>query len=252
MNDSVLNSAFLAILNQPSRFSNECCRRFSMMIGIEKPTKTRKSNEEKIREWVEACPIEKRQYMFLKKDQLIDRCVAELEGSKTFYGSKKAHELVELLSEPRLGVDSLNRSSQTQLGMSLSGHLTKFMIEKAMLKPLSGESRQATRIGLDNEVALLHRLLEDSINHKVILPCERNRVKLMRVKEIYRPGLVQKSDQVYVKTSIDALAVLEIMDGVHRLVGVEVKTRTTDGTRKPEISMRMGHHCSNMFFHCPL
>jgi len=220
-----------------------------MMIGIEKPTKARKSNEDKIRDWVEACPIESRQYMFLKKDQLIDRCVAELEGSKTFYGSKRANELVELLSEPRLG-DSLNRS-QTQHGIGLSGHLTKLMVEKAMLKPLSGESRQATRIGLNNEEALLNRLLEESLNHKVILPCQRNRVELMRVKEIYRPGLVQKCDQVYVKTSIDALAVLELTDGDNRLVGVEVKTRTSDGTRRPEISIRMGHHCANMFVHVP-
>jgi len=251
MDDPVTTSAFLVMLSQPSRFSNECCRKFLEMIGMEKPTKIRKSNEAKIREWVEATPIEKRQYMFLRKDQLVNICVTELNGSKTFYSQKKALELIELLSAPRINTDDANRSSPAQQSLGLSGSLTKFMVEKAMLKPLSGDSRQATRIGLENEEALLHRLMEESKSQQVLLPNERNQVKLMQVIEIYRPGLVQKASQVYVKTSIDALAVLQKENGGHQLVGIEVKTRTNDTTRKPEISLRMSLHLSKMFVNIP-
>jgi len=210
----------------------------------------RKPNEDKIRLWVNADPTEKRQYMFLNKEQLVSRCVAHLEGSKTFYSQKKIPELIELLSAPRIDLDNASGVPHQPV-IGLSGNLTKFMIEKAMLKPLSGEGRQATRIGLENEEALLHRLLVDSSTQMVLLPRQSNRVKLMQVMEIYLPGMVQKSSHVYVKTSIDALAILKNDHGEHHLVGVELKTRTNDESRKPEVSLRMSLHSSKLFVCVP-
>ena len=53
---------------------------------------------------------------------------------------------------------------------------------------------------------------------------------LYEVENLYRPGLVQKSDAKYCKTMVDAFGNTQIDSVIAELVGVEVKTRTTNRT----------------------
>lgn len=257
LNQAEHKASFLEKIRNPTCFSDQCCKSFLALIGA-KHVKQRKKNEQMIRDWVNLEPVEKRKYFFLKKQRLIDLCVTELHGSKTSYSSRKVDDLIELLSQPRValevGNDTTPSREPTQTLTGLSDNLTKIMVEGALLKPLTGESRQATRIGLENEEPLLCRLLEDSRSKLVMFPFERNREASFRVTEIYRPGMVRKADQVYVKTSIDALGVLiEASDGreISHLIGIEVKTRTTDNTRMTEINMKMNQQRGKTFVKVP-
>jgi UDP-N-acetylglucosamine:LPS N-acetylglucosamine transferase len=72
---------------------------------------------------------------------------------------------------------------------------------------------------------------------------------LYKVQNLYRPGLVQKADAKYCKTTVDAFGPAEIdSDDEAELVGVEVKTRTTHRTRQQEILTRNRNRNSDDLF----
>ncbi len=77
----------------------------------------------------------------------------------------------------------------------------------------------------------------------VILPDENNKIICIQVNELYQPGMVRKTGGMeYVKTSIDALGVA-VVDGSNPwVIGIEVKTRTEETTRQPEINIRCNLH----------
>ena len=60
---------------------------------------------------------------------------------------------------------------------------------------------------------------------------------LYSVSSIYRPGMVEKRDAPYAKTTVDGIACADI-DGLEQLVGIEVKTRVTNRTRQLELQRR--------------
>ena len=244
LNENNYCEVFLQKLGDRNSFPDECVKGFLESVGG-KATKTRSTNVASIREWIN-CPSTKRPNFFKSKPDLVSLCVRVLKGSKTFYSSKRREELIDLLSEPRNEAENptllpsteptnnINSSSQ-----SLRDVITKQVISNSVLKPLSGKGRQSTRIGLDNEDQLLKRLLEESCKSDVICTTEQA-TKRMHVSEIYRPGMVQKVNQKYVKSSIDALGVLMGSDvgDAPELIGIEVKTRTVEETRKPELLIR--------------
>ena len=133
-----------------------------------------------------------------------------------------------------------DQNQNSQLGSNLQEAIVRQILGNTVLKPLSGSNRQSCRIGLANEETLLKQLLEESSKTSVLCPSEQNIMKLMRVSEIYRPGIVRQTGREYIKSSIDALGVLQgTDDGMGpELVGIEVKTRTEEGTRQPEIAIR--------------
>jgi len=57
------------------------------------------------------------------------------------------------------------------------------------------------------------------------------------IEEIYRTGMAQKVGMEHVKSSIDGLGVPVGTDD-RRLFGIELKTRVTENTRRPEIELR--------------
>ncbi len=85
------------------------------------------------------------------------------------------------------------------------------------------------------------RLLTESSKLNVLNPGDQNDRTLLVVSEIYRPGMVRKVGKEWVKSSMDALGVLQgATDGDDpRLIGIEVKTRCEETTRQPEIAMRV-------------
>jgi len=189
--------------------------------------------------------LEKRKYYFLSKNALVDCCMRELGGPKTAFSRQTVDDLILLLSQPRV---ALQRDNPTAVpnqrpdieSNTLSDALIKQIIGGANLKPLSGSGRQNTRIGLDNEIPLLKRLVEESKETKVLLPNEGFSRKHLIVSEIYRPGMAKRVGMDYAKSSIDALGVcvgVELGDEP-KLIGIEVKTRTEETTRQPEIQLR--------------
>jgi hypothetical protein len=57
------------------------------------------------------------------------------------------------------------------------------------------------------------------------------------VSSIYCPGMVEKQDAPYAKTTVDGIGCADIY-GMKQLVGIEVKTRVTHGTRQTEVVRR--------------
>lgn len=181
----------------------------------------------------------------------------ELHGSKTSYISKDRESLMNLLVEPRTlhSIDERTPlSGETYATIPspsklLSEVLMKQILSGAFLKPLHGNSHQSICIGLDNEEPLLIRLIEESKKVNVVIPNENNRKISIEVSEIYRPGMVRKNGKDYVKSSIDALGVA--IGGTEaddpQLIGIEVKTRTEETTRQPEICMKSNLHAGNLF-----
>jgi len=248
LNQDADKATFLAKLQRPSLFSDQCCKSFLLLIGGQS-TQQRSKNVEQIVAWVNAMPVEKRKYFFLKKNDLVNLCVSELHGSKTSYSSKRREDLIDLLAQPRDLVQASGNASAQTSRLSLSGLLKKHMIEGAFLKPIHGETRRHVRTGLDNEEPLLLRLLEESTTKSILLPADPYREVINKVVEIYRPGMVRMREFPYVKSSIDALGVLVGAGHGAELIGIEVKTRTVDKTRTADINLKMSLQRGKTFVH---
>ena len=238
-----LTDAFVRKLSSRVLFSDQCCKELLILLGA-KPFVARSKNCELIMSWINLVPVEKRKYCFMNKPALVNLCASELKGSKTSYLVQSKDRLMDLLAQPRVALPTQNvapATAPTGAPSSLSDVLKKQILIGAFLKPLTGGNRQNTRIGLDNEVPLLMRLLTDSSKFNVYNPGDPNDKKLLSVSEIYRPGMVRKVGKEWVKSSIDALGVLQgTADGDEpKLIGIEVKTRCEESTRQPEIAMRM-------------
>ena len=63
--------------NMLREFSDNCVRALLELIGGE-PVRSAVKNIEKVLEWINCNPTEKRKYWFLKKDDLVNACVLEL------------------------------------------------------------------------------------------------------------------------------------------------------------------------------
>ncbi len=248
LNQDEYKATFLAKLRQPLLFSDQCCKSFLLLIGGQ-ATQQRTKNVEQIAAWVNVMPVEKRKYIFLKKNDLVNLCISELHGSKTSYTSKRREDLIELLAQPRDLVQDPSNAPTQAPRLNLAGLLKKYMIEGAFLKPIHGESRRHVRTGLDNEEPLLLRLLEESTTKNVWLPAEPYREVYNKVLEIYRPGMVRMREFPYVKSSIDALGVLVGASHGAMLIGIEVKTRTVDKTRSADIDLKMTSQRGKTFVH---
>jgi UDP-N-acetylglucosamine:LPS N-acetylglucosamine transferase len=84
-------------------------------------------------------------------------------------------------------------------------------------------------VGQQNEGPILERFLKET----------KRGTTLYTLENMYRPGLVKKSDAQYCKTTVDAFGPAKIdPDGEAELVGIEVKTRTTHRTRQVQIQRR--------------
>jgi hypothetical protein len=255
-NENNYEDLFLSKLSQRFLFSDRCVKAFLELLGG-KSVKSRSTNVDKIIEWINCAPKEKRKFYFMKKEDLVNICIMELHGSKTSYISKDRESLMNLLVEPRTlhSIDECTPlSGETYATIPspsklLSEVLMKQILSGAFLKPLHGNSRQSIRIGLDNEEPLLIRLIEESKKVNVVIPNENNSKILIEVSEIYRPGMARKNGKDYVKSSIDALGVA--IGGTEgddpQLIGIEVKTRTEETTRQPEICMKSNLHAGNLF-----
>jgi hypothetical protein len=243
---------FLERLCLPFPFTDNFVGVFLELLGG-KRFKNRSSNIAKIKEWIKCTPIEKRAFLFMKKDSLVQVCLAQLRGSKTSYMCKDRDALIDLLVQHQQN-PQIPLLQQEEVALHhppspvLSEFLMKEVISGAFLRPMKGSSRLNLRIGLDNEEPLLLHLLSKSKESNVIIPDENNKVICIQVNEIYRPGMVRKTGgKEYIKTSIDALGVAEVDGSIPRLVGIEVKTRTEETTRQPEINIRCNLHQNQTF-----
>jgi len=197
----------------------------------------------------------------MSKAQLIDCCLAKFHGSKTAYLKKKNDELIDLLAQPQQTTNDAQVTStqapdliQEPPSGILSKRLLKEILAASFLKPLTGGDRKNCRIGLENEEALLLRLIEyDSVTLSLLCEAEHNEERLV-VAEIYRPGMVRNECKPYMKTSIDALGVLvgtAAGDCSSELIGIELKTRTVDKTRSEEIAFRNNLQRGKKFIKIP-
>ena len=98
-NENNYEDLFLSKLSQRFLFSDRCVKTFLELLGG-KSVKSRSTNVDKIIEWINCAPKEKRKFYFMKKEDLVNICIMELHGSKTSYISKDRESLMNLLVEP--------------------------------------------------------------------------------------------------------------------------------------------------------
>jgi hypothetical protein len=92
-------------------------------------------------------------------------------------------------------------------------------------------------VGNLNEGILLANLLNASKE-------DDGRRTLFSMSSIYRPGMVEKKNAPYAKTTIDGIGCADIY-GMRQLVGIEVKTRVTHGRRQEEVIRRQSRETDN-------
>jgi len=198
------------------------------------------------------------EYRKMTKASLVVLCQTRLTGTKGSYERMSIEKLVEILSN-HVHVDPT---------VALHNSIKKKIIENSFMTPLSGRVKQNCRIGLENESFLLDQLLIQSSTVLLISPSPLANSSIqdpspsltcsIKVNELYKPGMVMRKEKQFMKDSIDALGIIVVhgpqnvmlgnvfQNGII-LFGVEIKTRTEESTRLPELECLAVEHQAQPF-----
>lgn len=201
--------------------------------GGMKPFATRQANLSLLKKWVDESP-QRRPYFLLNKAQLIAACVAKFGGSQSSYQKEGKEELIQRLAlrhfqapngrtNPTQSAGIRSNASGIATGDSLHTSLLKKIVEASFMPRLTAKGKEFCKSGHQLEGPFGEKLLKHS----------KEGITKFRVKQLFRVGLVGKSDAIYAKASTDFIG-LAIIDGVQTLVAVECKGCLTPATSQAE------------------
>ena len=196
--------------------------------GGMKPFSTRQANLNLLKKWVDETP-QRRPYFLLNKSQLIAAYVAKFGGSSSSLQKESKEELIQRLAlrhfQAPNGRTNSSQSANTHSAAeeSLRNSLLTKIVEASFMPRLNAKGKEFCKSGHQLERPFGEKLLKHS----------KEGITKFKVEELFRVGLVGKSEAMYAKASTDFIGVATV-DGVQTLVAVECKGRLTPGTSQAE------------------
>jgi hypothetical protein len=214
-------------------------RVLAWMVALikKKPYKdiTQKAATDFLKKWLNQ-PKERRPFEPLTVAQL-QSLAKELQIN--YNGMKKPQLIAELLkpaNEQRKhqACRGNNKKASTPSGDIPPGIAPLVTIFKqAYMRPQSKASdRSAASVGHTNEEPFLRAFFSECGKHNVVPDDAAYSCAAIKIKAIYRVGLMRKKGNNFAKASLDGILFAEDANGDIDLVPVEVKSRVADATRE--------------------
>ena len=196
------------------RVNNQLLSQYVREMGGN-PKQAKTSNKGDILAWLKASH-NVRPYVFMSNKDLKTLLAERGDRSKSYNGVTREALIRELTG----GVDEQDGGARKELWKRLIGRILK----ATFMPKLVGKGKEYAKIGHKMETPLLNELLHHPDNP-------------YRILQIVRPGLVAKSGERYIKTSVDAIGMMDKVGGPE-LIGIEIKVRATSATRQDELERR--------------